>query len=102
MGYGAKQIIRMMIEEENEDKRECFLSLGKDGQYTQSQKRYAFELINEHGMRATSRILKIPRRTLQRWCRRNGVYVRRCPGWVYDWAERRRKKREFWQRRGYG
>ena len=56
----------MLIQEMNEDKRYSFMSFGKGRQYTESQKRYAFELINEHGMRATARILQIPRRTLQR------------------------------------
>ncbi len=101
MGYSTKQLIKMMIKEGNEDKRYYFKSLGKGGQYTESQKQYAFELIHESGMRATAKILDMPRRTLQRWCRKYGIYVRRCPGWVYDWAERRRKKREFWKRRGY-
>jgi len=90
-----------MYEEANEEKRDYFLSLGKGRRYTESQKFYAFELINEHGVRATAKILKIPRRTLQRWCRRSGIYVRRCPYWVYDWAERRRKRKDFWQSRGY-
>jgi hypothetical protein len=98
---GSKQLIRMMVQEMYEDKRCCFRSLGKRGQYTESQKRYAFELIDEHGIRATARILQIPRRTLQRWCKKNGVFVRRCPYWVYGWVQRRRKRREFWQRRGY-
>ena len=93
---GTKELIRQMIEEMYEDKRCYFSSLGKDGQYTEAQKRYAFELINEHGMRATARILKIPRRTLQRWCRHYGIYVRCCPSWVREWAMRRRKKRRFW------
>jgi hypothetical protein len=98
---GTKQLIRMMIQEMYEDKRYCFRSLGKDGQYTESQKRYAFELAGEHGIRATARMLQIPRRTLQRWCRANHIRVRRCPSWVRPWAERRRKRRAFWQRRGY-
>ncbi len=96
-----KEMFRLMAEEFNEEKRYEFESLGNGGQYTNSQKNFAFELIAESGIRATTRILKIPRRTLQRWCRRYDIYVRRCPSWVYDWAERRRKKREFWQRRGY-
>jgi len=24
--------------------------------------------------------------------------TRRCPHWVYDWAEKHRKRRDFWQR----
>jgi hypothetical protein len=96
-----KEMFRAMAEQFNEEKRYEFESLGNDGQYTDKQRTYAFELINESGIRATARILRIPRRTLQRWCRRDGVYIRRCPSWVYEWAERRRKRREFWQRRGY-
>ena len=97
-----KDLMRLMHKEIYEEKRELFESLGDRGHYTETQKRFAFELIGEYGIRATARILEIPRRTLQRWCRKNGVYVRRCPSWVYEWAERRRKKRRFWQYRGYG
>ena len=80
MGYTeTKLMIKMLAEEFNEEKRYLFLSFGEGGHYTQKQKEYAFELIDEYGIRATARILKIPRRTLQRWCRENGVYVRRCP-----------------------
>jgi transposase-like protein len=96
-----KEMFRSMAEQFNEEKRYEFESLNDDGQYTDEQRTYAFELIRESGIRATARILRVPRRTLQRWCRRYGVFVRRCPSWVYDWAERRRKRREFWQRRGY-
>ncbi len=97
-----KDLMRLMHKEIYEEKRELFESLGNGGLYTEAQKRFAFELIAEHGIRATARILQIPRRTLQRWCRQYGIYVRRCPSWVYEWAERRRKKRRFWQYRGYG
>ena len=85
----------------NEEKRCWFKVLGEGGRYTQRQKEYAFELIDEYGIRSTARILQIPRRTLQRWCRENGVFVKRCPDWVYGWVERRRKRQEFWRRRGY-
>jgi len=97
----TRRLILMMQQQFYEDKRYHFLALGNGGQYAESQKRYAFELIDEYGIRATAKILQIPRRTLQRWCRENGVFVRRCPYWVYGWAERRRKRREFWERRGY-
>ncbi len=97
----TRRLILMMQQQFYEDKRYDFLDLGKGGQYTESQKRYAFELISEYGIRATAKILQIPRRTLQRWCRESGVYVKRCPDWVYGWAERRRKRRAFWRRRGY-
>ena len=73
----TKQLMRLCHQEIYEQKRSCFEALGNGGQYTESQKRYAFELIVEHGMRATARILQIPRRTLQRWCRQYGVYVKR-------------------------
>ena len=99
---GTRQLVRLMISEFNEDKRYHFVVLGDAGRYSEAQKKYAFELINEHGIRATARILQIPRRTLQRWCREYHVIVKRCPSWVYDWAERRRKRREFWQYKGYG
>ena len=102
MGYAeTKVMIQLLAEEFNEEKRYLFESYGEGGRYTKRQKDYAFELISEYGIRATARILKIPRRTLQRWCRDNYIYVKRCPDWVYDWAERRRKRKEFWQRRGY-
>ena len=97
----TRRLMIMMQQQYYEEKRYEFLDLGKGGQYTEAQKHFAFELISEYGIRATARILKIPRRTLQRWCRENGVFVKRCPYWVYGWAERRRKRREFWERRGY-
>jgi transposase-like protein len=90
-----------MAEEFNEEKRDEFESLGDGGQYTDDQRTYAFELIDQSGVRATARILRVPRRTLQRWCKRHGVLVTRCPCWVYEWAKRRRKRREFWRRKGY-
>jgi len=96
-----KALMLASIQEEIEEKRIAFNELGRDGQYTQQQKEFAFELIQESGIRAAARILNVPRRTLQRWCRNQGVYVRRCPGWVYEWAERRKRRKEFWQRRGY-
>ena len=97
-----KAIIRILAEDLNEETRRHFLCLG-DGRraYARPQMDYALSLIDTYGVRATSRILQIPRRTIQRWCRRYGKRVRRCPAWVYEWAERRRKKREFWERRGY-
>jgi hypothetical protein len=76
-----------MINELNEDKRYRLSSLGKGKQYTKAQKFYAFERIGEHGVRATARILQIPHKTLQRLCRQYGIYVRRCPSWVYEWAK---------------
>ncbi len=97
----TRQSMLMMQQLYYEDMRYDFLDLGNGGQYTESQKRYAFELISEYGIRATARILQIPRRTLQRWCIKYNIYVRLCPSWVHEWAERRRKRKEFWARRGY-
>ncbi len=80
----SKELIRMMQQEVYEEMREDFLLLGNNnsGRYTETQKQRAFELIQDKGIRATARILGVPRRTLQRWCRQQGVYVRRCPSWV--------------------
>ena len=95
-------LLRAFIEEMNEETRLKFEALGEAGRnYTRRQKEFAFLLLDEHGVRATSRILQLPRRTLQRWCRRYRKQVKRCPSWVYEWAARRRKRREFWERRGY-
>jgi len=85
-----------------DDMRGQFEAMGMGGQYHQCQKDYALKLIGRYGVRATARILEIPRRTLQRWCRSQSKRVRRCPAWVYTWAARRREKRAFWSRRGYG
>ncbi len=92
---------RISAEAANEEIRAIFESLGQDGHYTDEQKDCAFYLIQEKGIRVASKILKIPRRTLQRWCRKHEVHVKRCPDWVYKWAERRRKRKAFWQDRGY-
>jgi len=93
---------KLWNEAENEEKRAHFVSLGlSERAYTPAQKDYAITLVDTYGIRATSRILEIPRRSIQRWCRASGIRVKRCPAWVYAWAEGRRKRREFWERRGY-
>ncbi len=98
----TKAQMRMLNEQWNEEMRIHFRSLGEGGRnYTKAQKDYVFSQVDYYGVRATSRILKIPRRTVQRWCRRYGKWVSRCPDWVYSWAERRRKRQDFWARRGY-
>lgn len=96
-----RELIVLLIRAMNYEKCDRFISLGSGGHYTEAQKEYALDLIREHGIRGTARILQIPRRTLQRWCRKYYIPVKRCPDWVYEWAERRRKRREFWERRGY-
>ena len=78
-----------------------FEAMGTGGRYCQTQKDHALKLIDEYGVRATARILCLPRRTLQRWCREQVKYVQRCPNWVYSWAAKRRERRESWARRGY-
>ena len=97
----------MFIEEENREKLFYFrtLSSKKRGHHTDKQKVYAIEKAQSMGVRATSRLLHLPRRTIQRWLRVKGIRVKRCPDWVYDWAHWRRKRREKWDRikayRGY-
>ena len=96
-----KQLALDMIEMCSKEKRLDFEYMGNGGWYTAQQKEYAFDLIGEYGIRATSRILQMPRRTLQRWCNKGHIFVKRCPDWVYDWAKRRRKRREFWIKNEY-
>ena len=62
-GAFSKETMRLMHDQIYEEKRDLFLSLGDKGHYTEQQKRFAFELIGEHGTRATAGILEIPRRT---------------------------------------
>jgi len=88
-----KDDILEFIEEVNAGKMTEFHSLGNESvHYTQQQKEFAFDLIEEKGIRATALILSMHRRTLQRWCREQGVDVKPCPDWVYDWASRGRLK----------
>jgi hypothetical protein len=77
--------------------REEFEALGTGGRYCQQQKDRALKLIDEYGVRAVARILEMPRRTLQRWCREQCKYVRRCPDWVYSWAAKQRERRQHWK-----
>lgn len=95
----TRELIRMFIEEENREKRAQFNSLGLGrGHYTSDQKDYAINKAISIGVRATSRLLNVQRRTIQRWLRAKGITVKRCPPWVYDWAYWRRKSREKWER----
>jgi hypothetical protein len=104
----TKNFIRAFIEDLNEEKRSEFRVLGyrkKKHRYTQEQKDYAITLAQNKGVRATGRILGLHRKTIQRWLRTHGVWVKRCPDWVFDWAYWRRKRNEKWERirayRGY-
>jgi DNA invertase Pin-like site-specific DNA recombinase len=78
-----------------DEMRKDFEAMGTGRPYSQRQKEYALRLIDEHGVRAVARILELPRRTLQRWCREQCKYVKRCPDWVYSWAAKRQKQRRF-------
>ena len=105
---GVMASIKLLIEEENEFQRAEFESLGpkvKTRRYTQAQKEWAINKAVEIGVRATARLLSLQRKTIQRWLRKSGVNVRRCPGWVKEWANQRNKRREKWGRikanRGY-
>jgi len=95
----TKALIRLWIEADNRKKLLYFQSLNpKGGHYTREQKEYAIEKAKSIGVRATSRLLHLPRRTIQRWLRSYGITVKRCPSWVYDWAYWRGKRREKWER----
>lgn len=96
----TRVLIRAFIEEEILNKRAEFRSLGSGKKrYTEEQKEYAINKAQEIGVRATARLLLLPRKTIQRWLRVKGTQVKRCPSWVYDWAHWRRKRRENWERR---
>lgn len=97
----AGMLIRRAQEGVYEEMRFEFRAFGKGRQYTNRQKGYAIKQINEYGIRATARILHLPRRTLQRWCRGHHVAVARCPSWVRAWAARRKRRRQFWSFGGY-
>jgi len=71
------------------------------GKYSPEQQVYALKKCEEIGVRATSRLLGVGRRTLQRWCRRFNVHIPRYPPWMDDWRERKIRKRDFWRLKGY-
>jgi len=96
----TRELIRMWIEEKNRRQRFLFINLNPSGgHYTAEQKEYAMEKAKSIGVRATSRLLHVSRRTIQRWLRAEGINVKRCPDWVYDWAYWRRKRIKKLKRR---
>ncbi len=98
----TKAMARMLAQQLNEEMRLDFRGRGNHRYfYSEEQKRYALSKIDEYGVRATARILQLSRITIQRWCRKRNKAVKRCPDWVYEWSARRRRRREFWERRGY-
>ncbi len=64
----TRLLMRMWIEQENREKLFYFRALGseKRGHYTDKQKVYAINKATSIGVRATSRLLNVPRRTIQR------------------------------------
>ena len=67
---GKRELIRKWSEIENRDQLMHFINLNPDGgHYTPEQKEYAIEKAKSIGIRATSRILHMQRRTIQRWLR---------------------------------
>ena len=98
----TRELIRMMIEAENRRQLSYFTSLNPTRRhYTSEQIEYVIEKAKSIGIRATSRLLHVPRRTIQRWLRTQGITVKRCPDWVYDWAYWRRKRIEKLKRRAW-
>ena len=97
----TRTLIKALIEDENSFKRIEFHALGSGKRrYTGEQKEYAIDKAISIGVRATERLLKVPRRTIQRWLSAKGIRVKRCPDWVYSWAywrRRRIEKRRFWR-----
>jgi hypothetical protein len=87
--------MRIQWQQVYDDMRLEFEAMGTGSQYSQRQKEYALKLIDEYGVRAVARILELPRRTLQRWCREQSKYVKPCPDWVRPWAARRQDRRGF-------
>jgi transposase-like protein len=102
---GFMALMRSMIEDENACLRAEFRALNpkrRSRRYTPKQKEWATNKTLEIGVRATARLLEVERKTVQRWLRKQGIRTSRAPSWVYEWAERRNKRREKWARiRGY-
>jgi len=95
----TRELIRMWIEAKNSRQLLYFHDLNpRGGHYSAKQKEYVIEKATSIGFRTTSRLLLVPRRTIQRWLRAKGIIVKRCPSWVYDWAYWRKKRREKWER----
>jgi len=94
--------IKALIEQINAEKLAEFRALGyrkKKNRYTRRQKDYAINVAEEKGVRATARILGLHRKTIQRWLRAQGIFVKRCPDWLWDWVYYRQKRNEKWERR---
>lgn len=89
---------RELIRQDNEIKRlEFWGPLPFRGRYTERQKTYALEEVSRSGVRATSRILGLNRRTLQRWLRDRGIQADRHPPWMDEWRKRKIRRRRYFQ-----
>jgi transposase-like protein len=95
MNAGRREWIRD-LHQAHEEFRRAWRGMNTRCRYSPRQKQIALKLIDEYGVRAVARILGLPRRTLQRWCRKQGKQVKRCPDWVYAWAAKRRERRKHW------
>lgn len=94
-----RALTKAFIEEEALNRQAEFRALGSGKrQYTEAQKDCAINQAQTIGVRATARLLNLQRKTIQRWLRSRGIQVKRCPGWVYEWAYWRQKRREKWER----
>ena len=65
--------------------------------YTQRQQAFALNMIYEHGVRATARILRLPRSTLQNWIRKYYIDVPRYPQWMDRWRRKKLKMRRIFK-----
>jgi len=65
--------------------------------YTQRQQAFALNQVYEYGVRATSRILQIPRSTLQNWIRKYNINVPRYPDWMDMWRRKKLRMRRIFQ-----
>lgn len=91
-----KQLFKSMIDYYNAEKRDEFKAMTTGHRYTDDQKQFVFDLIKKIGIRATAKVLDIPRRTIHRWTAKHGVKVKRSPDWVYIRAGQRKKNQVFW------
>jgi len=66
-GLSTRTLIRLWIKLENEKQLQYFNNLNpKGGNYSIKQREYAIEKARSIGVRATSGLLQVPRRTIQR------------------------------------
>ena len=106
-----KTEIKLIYDEMNEHTRIRFQTLHYDKEelhingikakhswkYTQRQQAFASNQINEYGVRATARILQLPRSTLQNWIRKYYIDVPRYPQWMDNWRRKKLKMRRIFQ-----